>query len=350
MDSRSGSLYWCHVCHRSSRLPAGDFIRCPTCGQGFLEELGGDQDRTNPFAGDLVATLLNWLNNRGNNEGGNNDAHDRLFNGPFLILRRRPNGANGNMELVFGNDTGVEPRPLPANIGDYFMGTGLDQLIEQLSQNDRRGPPPPPRAAVDAMPTVKIKPSHLANSPNCPVCKERFEVGGEAREMPCKHIYHSDCILPWLAQHNSCPICRQGLPSEVPDSAESGSPSGASSSASYSPLHSMPGSAEGNTEGAQNAPSFSVGNESTGRNGDSRNSNDVVAGGANTNGSSGSINQNGAARRARRCNLLSYLWPFRRSSANQDSQRRRNASNSNSNDGVSRRCPAWLYRPSLWFR
>ncbi|OAY79075.1 E3 ubiquitin-protein ligase RING1 [Ananas comosus] len=64
------------------------------------------------------------------------------------------------------------------------------------------------------MPTVIISSRHILTDSHCAVCTEAFELESEAREMPCKHIYHQDCILPWLALRNSCPVCRHELPAE----------------------------------------------------------------------------------------------------------------------------------------
>lgn len=98
------------------------------------------------------------------------------------------------------------------NFNDFFTGPGLEELIQQLMVNDRRGPPPAPNSAIEAMPTIKITQRHLSTDSHCPVCKDQFELGSEARQMPCNHMYHSDCIVPWLVQHNSCPVCRLELP------------------------------------------------------------------------------------------------------------------------------------------
>ena len=57
--------------------------------------------------------------------------------------------------------------------------------------------------AIKAMPTVKSK-----ENLQCSVCLDDFEISAEAGEIPCKHKFHSGCILPWLELHSSCPVCR----------------------------------------------------------------------------------------------------------------------------------------------
>ncbi|GLJ39798.1 hypothetical protein SUGI_0813440 [Cryptomeria japonica] len=230
MGSRPSSTgYWCYQCNRLIRLASNRTpLVCPLCTGEFLEEVEegpraqlleaisyeGDADRR-PSAVQLIEAVSNLLNQY-------ND-HRREEDGgfrPVIFVRggqrgRDDNGGNGGgMGFILGTGSGI--RGLPANIGDYFVGSDFDRLIEQLTQNDRCGPPPAPTSAVDAMPTVRVTRDHLRSNPNCPVCTEPFEMGGNVREMPCKHIFHSECIVPWLTQHNSCPICRQALPTEEP--------------------------------------------------------------------------------------------------------------------------------------
>lgn len=95
------------------------------------------------------------------------------------------------------------------SLGDYFVGPGLDLLLQHLSENDpnRYGTPPAQKEAVEALATVKIE-----ETLQCSVCLDDCEIGDEVKEMPCKHKFHSKCILPWLELHSSCPICRHQLP------------------------------------------------------------------------------------------------------------------------------------------
>jgi len=97
------------------------------------------------------------------------------------------------------------------SLGDYFIGPGLDLLLQHLAENDpnRYGTPPAQKEAIEALPTVTIK-----DNLQCSVCLDDFEMGAEAKQMPCKHKFHSGCILPWLELHSSCPVCRFQLPAD----------------------------------------------------------------------------------------------------------------------------------------
>ena len=50
--------------------------------------------------------------------------------------------------------------------------------------------------------------------PTCTVCCDSINVDTKGMFMPCGHVYHPDCLQPWLENHNSCPVCRFELPLE----------------------------------------------------------------------------------------------------------------------------------------
>lgn len=46
----------------------------------------------------------------------------------------------------------------------------------------------------------------LAEQVDCAVCKEEFVPTEEAIELPCQHMFHEDCIKPWLKVNGTCPV------------------------------------------------------------------------------------------------------------------------------------------------
>ena len=117
-----------------------------------------------------------------------------------------------------GAPVNVHIAPLFLNAGDYvFTGNGLDNIITMLmNQLDNAGPPPAPKDQIDALPTIVIVQEQVDKNVQCHVCMEDFILDEKVRSLPCKHIYHGDCIIPWLELHGTCPICRKTIDIAVP--------------------------------------------------------------------------------------------------------------------------------------
>ncbi|KAI4300198.1 hypothetical protein L6164_033600 [Bauhinia variegata] len=65
-------------------------------------------------------------------------------------------------------------------------------------------------AAVVALPSVEMR----IGGKECVICKEEMRIGRDVCELPCQHLFHWMCILPWLSKRNTCPCCRFRLPSD----------------------------------------------------------------------------------------------------------------------------------------
>ncbi|XP_074279599.1 putative E3 ubiquitin-protein ligase RHC2A [Silene latifolia] len=239
--------YWCYRCNRFVRVnsnnldfppsPPSASINCPDCHAGFVEQIDiatstnnnsfSDSRRRRFPATSLYSDAVTLRRNRRN-------AGDRAPFNPVIVLRSpsqndgdgadddpaaAAGGGGGGYELYYDDGGGSGIRPLPPSVSEFLLGSGFDRLLDQLSQIEINGigrseQPPASKFAIESMPTVSIAENHISAAEHCAVCKEAFELGAAAREMPCKHIYHNDCILPWLNLRNSCPLCRYELPSE----------------------------------------------------------------------------------------------------------------------------------------
>ncbi|KAI4382825.1 hypothetical protein MLD38_008737 [Melastoma candidum] len=234
--SSASSSYWCYRCSRFVRVWTQESITCPNCDGGFVEEVdtssaagtppppsvAADRRRRGRFPASAMYMVNSQNSSSGNLRRARRNAGDRSPFNPVIVLRRPSDGSedareHNSYELYYDDGGGSGLHPLPPSISEFLLGSGFDRLLDQLSQIEINGisrldHPPASKAAIEGMPVVEISGDHVTSELHCAVCKEVFELGCDAREMPCKHIYHKDCILPWLAMRNSCPVCRFELP------------------------------------------------------------------------------------------------------------------------------------------
>ncbi|KAK4349057.1 hypothetical protein RND71_031812 [Anisodus tanguticus] len=67
-------------------------------------------------------------------------------------------------------------------------------------------------AVVVALPSVEVSGDNGGRE--CVICKEEMKEGRDVCNLPCHHMFHWICILPWLKKRNTCPCCRFQLPSD----------------------------------------------------------------------------------------------------------------------------------------
>ncbi|CAN8259495.1 unnamed protein product [Cochlearia groenlandica] len=256
--------YWCHACSDFvNPLIDGDILTCNLCQTGFVEEVipappvpltttttdhhdhdddDDDDDESNDGETDLDQRVEDFISTRRGNaaailallqeiraglpaESESNDGY--RSSQELAVLIDSFNERLRIQDSLRSGGGGASSSVVPSgSLGDYFVGSGFDSLIERLTENDlndRYGTPPATKEAVESLATVKVVPEEsLLLLLQCTVCLDGFEIGIEAKEMPCKHVFHRECLLPWLELHSSCPVCRYLLPRNDDDDDDDG--------------------------------------------------------------------------------------------------------------------------------
>ena len=138
------------------------------------------------------------------------------------------------MLRLLSDDMGVEPMWAPSTSRRIFSGGMGDEtfefsLAELQSPSNPASPQAVQRLAVvdqldlssmeDDFKLDEAKPA--AGAPPlaaCPICLEPLSDGREdaVLQMPCakQHMFHRACLVQWLNDNNSCPVCRHCLPTK----------------------------------------------------------------------------------------------------------------------------------------
>ncbi|KAI3514440.1 hypothetical protein L1887_12843 [Cichorium endivia] len=212
-DRTTTSTHWCYTCRQLVTLTRQV---CCECGGGFIQELENilttttNVEEQNRQSG-IMETLSNFFR-RQETQSNHRDQQDTVPEdninstwGPWPIFSGDMPVNNGGLFELFNEVLGFRRE----NGADIFVGPGVEEFFEQFNSHDSDVPPPASKSLIDALPTVKVSKKDIRSDSHCAVCKEKLVLGSSAKKLPCKHLYHSGCIAPWLAQVSSCPVCRR---------------------------------------------------------------------------------------------------------------------------------------------
>ncbi|KAJ2949406.1 hypothetical protein O0L34_g15320 [Tuta absoluta] len=236
VERRPPARFFCHRCNIEFENVLQD-LTCPYCASGFIEELeepeggGGSADEfSDADMSNLDDVTIDDMSNLDDSDDMPQSTPPMLNDLAFLMSggRLRTTGRRETLmeQLVWmiggaargGTVAAGAPFVLVGAPGDYvFGGEGLDAVVTQLlGQLENAGPPPLPREQINQIPSQPVTAEQAANNATCSVCWDVFQVGEMVSKLECDHIFHANCIQPWLQLHATCPICRRSLLPEEP--------------------------------------------------------------------------------------------------------------------------------------
>ena len=152
--------------------------------------------------------------NDGENGGGNNERADRDLQRMSFQAQLAMAIIQSQREIMqggFGNPDGYSNTP---GVSDEAM----EHWDRFQFQPDGKGYGSLSHIA-DLEKAIKAPDAKEEDEPHCSICLGEYEEGEKLVCLPCKHVYHEDCVSSWCSNHTRCPLCNFDLESVAGDTA-----------------------------------------------------------------------------------------------------------------------------------
>lgn len=201
--------FYCTDCQRKSLVNVRGLLNCPECGSPNIEVARARRPHrvTEDHQWDHYMSSFenprrpemrprDFFNTGISHFGGMFNRRQRsLFD---VFFNHFPDFGFGTIHSFFD-----EPFP-------FFVGMNdIGDILNHMAQQHPDGHTPASQERVDRLQESKITESQV--NENCSVCQENFKIGDSVKTLPCSHIFHSECIVPWFRVKDSCPLCRQPI-------------------------------------------------------------------------------------------------------------------------------------------
>jgi hypothetical protein len=219
MEGKSSSIeysmvpHYCHSCQRRGLINTLNPV-CPHCSSDFVEAVSQvrrpepprqtPQRHHDPFSSfpEDVFSMFNMFPSM--------TPRDQFFEGFRLFDRGFSRRQTSLFDRLFESSDHFSS---PLFMRDFFGGPNLpgmdfESLLQHLASQQAGGPPPASQTTINALESLKIDEQLMKMCDSCAICQERFQMGETVNRLSCNHIFHPDCIVPWLKIRDTCPTCR----------------------------------------------------------------------------------------------------------------------------------------------
>lgn len=110
--------------------------------------------------------------------------------------------------------SGPSPQDNWLALARLLLDTGLAVDMD-MDYTSIFGLPKLPGASKQFITSLPDPRDSVEDDEKCSICLEKLvKEPATPKELPCGHIFHKQCIIPWVTRVASCPLCKGDLPTD----------------------------------------------------------------------------------------------------------------------------------------